>query len=88
MDSNSEGGRSRSGSEGNISPVKEEAYYRSIGGHRKWSPHRTRASDDRYGMQNKTFFLLFYQEIVLNSSAFMSMQDWVSDTFLGSALIF
>ncbi|KAM5193801.1 RIMS-binding protein 2 isoform 2-T2 [Mantella aurantiaca] len=48
MDSNSEGGRSRSGSEGNISPVKEEAYYRSIGGHRKWSPHRTRASDDRY----------------------------------------
>nr|XP_014432835.1 RIMS-binding protein 2 isoform X9 [Pelodiscus sinensis] len=31
MDSNSEGGRSRSGSEGNISPVKEEAYYRSIG---------------------------------------------------------
>ncbi|KAM4808427.1 RIMS-binding protein 2 isoform 8-T10 [Rhinophrynus dorsalis] len=48
MDSNSEGGRSRSGSEGNISPVKEEAYYRSIGGHRKWSLQRTRASDDRY----------------------------------------
>ncbi|XP_072271844.1 RIMS-binding protein 2 isoform X14 [Pyxicephalus adspersus] len=48
MDSNSEGGRSRSGSEGNISPVKEESYYRSFGGHRKWSPHRTRASDDRY----------------------------------------
>ncbi|XP_068099660.1 RIMS-binding protein 2 isoform X12 [Hyperolius riggenbachi] len=48
MDSNSEGGRSRSGSEGNISPVKEESYYRSMGGHRKWSPHRTRASDDRY----------------------------------------
>ncbi|CAH2295701.1 RIMS-binding 2 isoform X3 [Pelobates cultripes] len=48
MDSNSEGGRSRSGSEGNISPVKEEAYYSSIGGHRKWSHQRTRASDDRY----------------------------------------
>ncbi|XP_069817084.1 RIMS-binding protein 2 isoform X10 [Dendropsophus ebraccatus] len=48
MDSNSEGGRSRSGSEGNISPVKEEAYYRSIGGHRKWSLQRTRASEDRY----------------------------------------
>ncbi|XP_075032674.1 RIMS-binding protein 2 isoform X9 [Mixophyes fleayi] len=48
MDSNSEGGRSRSGSEGNISPVKEEAYYRSIGGHRKWSLQRTRASGDRY----------------------------------------
>ncbi|KAM8960326.1 RIMS-binding protein 2 isoform 2-T2 [Pelodytes ibericus] len=48
MDSNSEGGRSRSGSEGNISPVKEEAYYPSIGGHRKWSLQRTRASDDRY----------------------------------------
>ncbi|XP_077149416.1 RIMS-binding protein 2 isoform X16 [Ranitomeya variabilis] len=48
MDSNSEGGRSRSGSEGNISPVKEETYYRSIGGHRKWSLQRTRASEDRY----------------------------------------
>ncbi|XP_073413158.1 RIMS-binding protein 2 isoform X10 [Dendrobates tinctorius] len=48
MDSNSEGGRSRSGSEGNISPVKEEAYYRSIGGHRKWSLQRTRGSEDRY----------------------------------------
>ncbi|XP_063820704.1 RIMS-binding protein 2 isoform X17 [Pseudophryne corroboree] len=48
MDSNSEGGRSRSGSEGNISPVKEEAYYRSIEGHRKWSLQRTRASGDRY----------------------------------------
>ncbi|XP_066459507.1 RIMS-binding protein 2 isoform X3 [Eleutherodactylus coqui] len=48
MDSNSEGGRSRSGSEGNISPVKEESYYRSIGGHRKWSLQRTRASEDRY----------------------------------------
>ncbi|XP_075689409.1 RIMS-binding protein 2 isoform X12 [Rhinoderma darwinii] len=48
MDSNSEGGRSRSGSEGNISPVTEEAYYRSIGGHRKWSLQRTRASEDRY----------------------------------------
>ncbi|KAM9329364.1 RIMS-binding protein 2 isoform 1-T1 [Gastrophryne carolinensis] len=47
MDSNSEGGRSRSGSEGNISPVKEEAYYR-IGGPGKWSQQRTRASDDRY----------------------------------------
>ncbi|XP_040272179.1 RIMS-binding protein 2 isoform X6 [Bufo bufo] len=48
VDSNSEGGRSRSGSEGNISPVKEETYYRSIGGHRKWSLQRTRASEDRY----------------------------------------
>ncbi|XP_043385283.1 RIMS-binding protein 2 isoform X14 [Chelonia mydas] len=48
MDSNSEGGRSRSGSEGNISPVKEEAYYRSIDGHKKWSQQRTMASDYRY----------------------------------------
>ncbi|XP_025051549.1 RIMS-binding protein 2 isoform X12 [Alligator sinensis] len=48
MDSNSEGGRSRSGSEGNISPVKEEAYYRSIGGHKTWSQQRTMASDYRY----------------------------------------
>ncbi|XP_042721334.1 RIMS-binding protein 2 isoform X10 [Lagopus leucura] len=46
MDSNSEGGRSRSGSEGNISPVKEEAYYRSIGGHKKWPQQRT--SEYRY----------------------------------------
>ncbi|XP_026512711.1 RIMS-binding protein 2 isoform X2 [Terrapene carolina triunguis] len=48
MDSNSEGGRSRSGSEGNISPVKEEAYNRSIDGHKKWSQQRTMASDYRY----------------------------------------
>ncbi|XP_030357841.1 RIMS-binding protein 2 isoform X7 [Strigops habroptila] len=48
MDSNSEGGRSRSGSEGNISPVKEEAYYRSIGGHKKWPQQRTMASESRY----------------------------------------
>lgn len=70
MDSNSEGGRSRSGSEGNISPVKEEAYYRSIGGHRKWSLQRTRASEDRYGMQNKKMFLIFNQRMVSNSSSF------------------
>ncbi|XP_069726861.1 RIMS-binding protein 2 isoform X10 [Phaenicophaeus curvirostris] len=48
MDSNSEGGRSRSGSEGNISPVKEEAYYRSIGGHKKWPQQRTMASEYRH----------------------------------------
>ncbi|XP_060105228.1 RIMS-binding protein 2 isoform X2 [Heteronotia binoei] len=48
LDSNSEGGRSRSGSEGNISPVKEEAYYRSVGGHRKWCRQRTMTSDYRY----------------------------------------
>ncbi|XP_064024859.1 RIMS-binding protein 2 isoform X6 [Pogoniulus pusillus] len=49
MDSNSEGGRSRSGSEGNISPVEEEAaYYRSTGGHRKWPQQRTMAADYRY----------------------------------------
>ncbi|XP_025951095.2 RIMS-binding protein 2 isoform X1 [Dromaius novaehollandiae] len=48
MDSNSEGGQSRSGSEGNISPVKEEAYYRSIGGHKKWPQQRTMASEYRY----------------------------------------
>ncbi|KAM6298104.1 RIMS-binding protein 2 isoform 3-T3 [Aegotheles albertisi] len=48
MDSNSEGGRSRSGSEGNISPVKEEAYYRSIGGHKKWPQQRTMGSEYRH----------------------------------------
>ncbi|XP_014345246.1 RIMS-binding protein 2 isoform X4 [Latimeria chalumnae] len=48
MDSNSEGGRSRSGSEGNISPVREDAYYRSIAGRKKWPLQRTTASDHRY----------------------------------------
>ncbi|XP_027545486.1 RIMS-binding protein 2 isoform X8 [Neopelma chrysocephalum] len=51
MDSNSEGARSRSGSEGNISPVKEEAYYGSIG-HKHWPPRRPRAphyGHDGYG---------------------------------------
>ncbi|XP_053135056.1 RIMS-binding protein 2 isoform X11 [Hemicordylus capensis] len=48
MDSNSEGCRSRSGSEGDISPVKEEAYYRGMGGHREWCRQRTMASDYRY----------------------------------------
>ncbi|XP_054852498.1 RIMS-binding protein 2 [Eublepharis macularius] len=48
LDSNSEGDRSRSGSEGNISPVKEDAYYRSVGGHRKWCRQRTMTSDYRY----------------------------------------
>ncbi|XP_028565145.2 RIMS-binding protein 2 isoform X5 [Podarcis muralis] len=46
MDSNSEG--ARSGSEGHSSPLREDAYYRSIGGHRKWCRQRTVASDYRY----------------------------------------
>ncbi|XP_043924691.1 RIMS-binding protein 2-like isoform X12 [Protopterus annectens] len=56
MDSNSEGGRSQSGSEGNISPVKEETYYRSIGGHKKWPLHRTMISGrsyDGYGSRER-----------------------------------
>ncbi|XP_064531289.1 RIMS-binding protein 2 isoform X9 [Pseudopipra pipra] len=51
MDSNSEGARSRSGSEGNISPVKEEAYYGSTG-HKQWPPRRPMAphyGHDGYG---------------------------------------
>ncbi|XP_027508088.1 RIMS-binding protein 2 isoform X10 [Corapipo altera] len=51
MDSNSEGARSRSGSEGNISPVKEEAYYGSLG-HKQWPPRRPMAphyGHDGYG---------------------------------------
>ncbi|XP_031758319.1 RIMS-binding protein 2 isoform X12 [Xenopus tropicalis] len=62
MDSNSEGGRSRSGSEGNISPVKEEAYYRSLGGHRKWSLQPTRVSDDRYDSYGSREQLSMYEE--------------------------
>ncbi|XP_053224952.1 RIMS-binding protein 2 isoform X11 [Podarcis raffonei] len=46
MDSNSEG--ARSGSEGHSSPLREDAYYRSIGGLRKWCRQRTVASDYRY----------------------------------------
>ncbi|XP_071428119.1 RIMS-binding protein 2 isoform X3 [Pithys albifrons albifrons] len=51
MDSNSEGARSRSGSEGNISPVEEEAYYGSLG-HKQWPPRRPMAphyGHDGYG---------------------------------------
>ncbi|XP_036614659.1 RIMS-binding protein 2 isoform X1 [Trichosurus vulpecula] len=48
MDSNSEGGRSRSGSEGNIPSVKEEAYCRGMGGHRIRHLHRAMTPDLRY----------------------------------------
>ncbi|KAG2470728.1 RIMB2 protein, partial [Polypterus senegalus] len=48
MDSNSEGGQSRSGSEGNVSPVKEDVYYRSVAGRRKWPLQRSMASEQRY----------------------------------------
>uniref|UniRef100_A0ABM5F2R9 RIMS-binding protein 2 isoform X4 n=1 Tax=Pogona vitticeps TaxID=103695 RepID=A0ABM5F2R9_9SAUR len=48
MESNSEGVWSRSGSEGNLSPFKEEVYYRGGGRHRKWCRQRTVASDYRY----------------------------------------
>uniref|UniRef100_UPI00398EF5ED RIMS-binding protein 2 isoform X2 n=1 Tax=Pristiophorus japonicus TaxID=55135 RepID=UPI00398EF5ED len=48
VDSNSEGGRSRSGSEGNISPGREDAYYRNIAGRRKWPLQRSMASENRY----------------------------------------
>ncbi|XP_043822742.1 RIMS-binding protein 2 isoform X8 [Dromiciops gliroides] len=48
MDSNSEGGRSRSGSEGNIPSVKEEAYCRGMGGHRIRPLHRAMTPDLRH----------------------------------------
>uniref|UniRef100_A0A5F8GQW6 RIMS-binding protein 2 n=1 Tax=Monodelphis domestica TaxID=13616 RepID=A0A5F8GQW6_MONDO len=48
MDSNSEGGRSRSGSEGNIPSVKEEAYSRGMGGHRIRPLHRAMTPDLRH----------------------------------------
>lgn len=41
MDSNSEG------SEGNLSPVKEDVYYGSVAGRRMW---RSLSSEDQYGM--------------------------------------
>ncbi|XP_078410798.1 RIMS-binding protein 2 [Cetorhinus maximus] len=49
VDSNSEGGRSRSGSEGNISPTREDVYYRNIAGRRKWPLQRSVTSENRYG---------------------------------------
>eukprot|EP00062_Callorhinchus_milii_P021662 gi/632978616/ref/XP_007906013.1/ PREDICTED: RIMS-binding protein 2 isoform X1 [Callorhinchus milii] len=46
VDSTSEG-RSRSGSEGNISPVRDDIY-RSIAGRRKWPLQRSVAAESRY----------------------------------------
>ncbi|XP_078524140.1 RIMS-binding protein 2 [Lissotriton helveticus] len=48
MDSNSEGGRSQSGSEGNVSPVTEEPNYRSNAGHGGWSLQHSEVTDHRY----------------------------------------
>ncbi|XP_078083260.1 RIMS-binding protein 2 [Mustelus asterias] len=49
VDSNSEGGRSHSGSEGNISPSREDVYYRNIAGRRKWPLQHSTMSENRYG---------------------------------------
>ncbi|XP_059510865.1 RIMS-binding protein 2 isoform X8 [Stegostoma tigrinum] len=49
VDSNSEGGHSRSGSEGNISPARDDVYYRNVAGRRKWPAQRSMASESRYG---------------------------------------
>ncbi|KAK6483473.1 RIMS-binding protein 2-like [Huso huso] len=48
MDSNSEAGRSRPGGQRNVSPVKEDVYYRTVPGHRKWPLQRGMASEHRY----------------------------------------
>ncbi|XP_041078543.1 RIMS-binding protein 2 isoform X2 [Polyodon spathula] len=48
MDSNSEGGRSWSEGQRNVSPVKEDVYYRTVPGHRKWPLQRGMASERRY----------------------------------------
>ncbi|MGH0114687.1 UNVERIFIED_CONTAM: hypothetical protein FKN15_034004 [Acipenser sinensis] len=48
MDSNSEAGRSQSGGQRNVSPVKEDVYYRTVPGHRKWPLQRGMASEHRY----------------------------------------
>ncbi|XP_062930120.1 RIMS-binding protein 2 isoform X8 [Mobula hypostoma] len=48
VDSNSEGGRSHSGSEGAISPSREDAYYRHVTGRRKWPHQRSTAPENRY----------------------------------------
>ncbi|XP_072443761.1 RIMS-binding protein 2 isoform X4 [Chiloscyllium punctatum] len=48
VDSNSEGGRSRSGSEGNISPGRDDVYHRNVVGRRKWPAQRSMASESRY----------------------------------------
>ncbi|MGH0175745.1 UNVERIFIED_CONTAM: hypothetical protein FKN15_000224, partial [Acipenser sinensis] len=48
MDSNSEAGLSRPGGQRNVSPVKEDVYYRTVPGHRKWPLQRGMASEHRY----------------------------------------
>ncbi|XP_060699880.1 RIMS-binding protein 2 [Hemiscyllium ocellatum] len=48
VDSNSEGGRSRSGSEGNISPGRDDVYHRNVVGRRKWPVQRSMPSESRY----------------------------------------
>ncbi|XP_066545331.1 RIMS-binding protein 2 isoform X2 [Amia ocellicauda] len=48
MDSNSEGGHSRSGSEGNLSADKDDVYYHSVAGRKKWPLQRSMASEHRY----------------------------------------
>uniref|UniRef100_A0AAY4AXB6 RIMS-binding protein 2 n=1 Tax=Denticeps clupeoides TaxID=299321 RepID=A0AAY4AXB6_9TELE len=47
MENNSEG------SEGNLSPGKEDVYYGSVAGHRKRSPHRADQRYDGYGGRNR-----------------------------------
>lgn len=48
MDSNSEG------SEGNLSPVKDDVYYGSVARRRIW---RSMSSEDQYGMWCRQFTL-------------------------------
>ncbi|XP_041084793.1 RIMS-binding protein 2-like isoform X4 [Polyodon spathula] len=48
MDSNSEGGRSRSGGQRNVLSVQEDVYYRTVLGHRKWPLQRGMTSEHRY----------------------------------------
>ncbi|XP_051887776.1 LOW QUALITY PROTEIN: RIMS-binding protein 2 [Pristis pectinata] len=48
VDSNSEGRRSRSGSEGPVSPSREDAHYRRLTGRRKWPHQRSTAPENRH----------------------------------------
>ncbi|XP_055511511.1 LOW QUALITY PROTEIN: RIMS-binding protein 2 [Leucoraja erinacea] len=48
VDSNSEGGRSHSESEGTGSPGRDDAYYRHVTGRRKWPQQRSAPPNGRY----------------------------------------
>ncbi|XP_048467721.1 RIMS-binding protein 2-like [Rhincodon typus] len=73
VDSNSEGGHSRSGSEGNISLARDDVYYRNVASRRKWPTQRSMASDIRYGLSQILFLFLFQAELTFCAGDIISV---------------